>query len=171
MLAILADTSISGNISSTSSILTSKASIQRETCETHVGLFVIFAVRKILNSYLDRSHFAANRTVGGGEICRQAGCHEGEIHTDGLDRLTDRGWEKSRLTKRQTQRHIRTGCMYMQITAQQYEHSCVLWWILTRFFHVYAWGYWPLLAFYQSAAIHHHPVLIWCPCHDVNSPR
>lgn len=34
---------------------------------------------------------AANRTVKAGDKRRQAGCHGGEIHTDGLDRLTDRG--------------------------------------------------------------------------------
>lgn len=73
----------------TSSIFTSKASIQQGKYTQ--GYVYIFAARKILNTDLDRSHFAANRTVRGGEKYRQAGCHGGEIHTDGLDRLTDRG--------------------------------------------------------------------------------
>lgn len=65
---------------------TQKHPLNRERTKTHTGLCVFFAARNIPNTDLDRSHFAANRTVkgGGGDAGRQAGCHEGEIHTDGL---------------------------------------------------------------------------------------
>lgn len=63
--AILADTSISSNISSTFHILNTKVSIQQGMHKTHIRLCVLFVARKILNTDLDRSHFAANRTVRG----------------------------------------------------------------------------------------------------------
>lgn len=56
---------------STSSVLSSKASAQQGMHKnTHRAMCAFFAARNILNADLDRSHFAANRTVrreeGGG---------------------------------------------------------------------------------------------------------
>lgn len=123
----------------------------------------------MLNTDLDRNHFAANRTIRGvlvaivvvvggwiqaGRLPRRGNTHRWP------DRLTDRGWEKSRLTERQTQRHICTGRTCMQIPVWKCERIVHMWALEDETCmsdqHL-------LLNFNQWL-----PVQVWCHGHDLH---